>query len=169
MNTTLKPILIRLAYFLIGAILVFLLMRNCTGQTITVKTPVLSGTFKHDTITKIEYQRIVTKGDEVVKYIPTVREIVVNKTDTAYIAYANDTIRTQQFSKAFENDTIKLNIFGTVTGTIDSLNAKWLFKSIKVPVNVPKCSRWGIGVFGGVDYKGTPTGGVGLTYSIFKI
>ena len=134
-KTELKPIIIRFAYFVLGAILVFLYMRNCEGKTTVIgKTPVLSGTFKHDTVTKIEYQQIKVKGDQIIKYVPTIREVVVNKNDTAYIAYGKDTIRTQSFTKRFENDTLRLEIFGTVTGRIDSLNAKWLIKPISVPI-----------------------------------
>lgn len=146
-------------------VLIIPMFKQCQPkQTITTYTPTITGTL-HDTISITKYQQIKIKGDERKIYQTVVKEVIVNKTDTAYMSIA-DTIRTQKFSKIMENDTIKLTLFGQVTGTIDSLNAKYTIKPIKTTVTIPKRSRFGLGLSAGYSVTGVPYLGVGVNYQL---
>ncbi len=182
-KTELKPILIRLAYFLIGAIIVFLYMRNCEGKTVVVaKTPVLTGTLKNDDsvkntpepFTQTNPKPIVMWDSIEVKVENTINMEIFNK----YISSKDSisklnvllkAITINDFEKTIENDTIKLRMFGKSIGTVTELSADYEIKPISVPIKVPKQTRWGIGVFGGVSIEGKPTIGAGLSYDLIKL
>lgn len=185
-----------ISFILAGVILLLLFTRNCGGDTV-VYTPEIKGTLhdkkpiEHKPLEEVysvgqnkakNTPRTASKSgkspektighdianiDSLISENKSLKERFAKASDSMKIAMFNQSAQLNTFDKTLENDTIRIRMYGIVTGKINDIGADYTIKPIKVKVSKP--SRFGIGISAGVDIYGKPNINAGLTYNIIRL
>jgi len=127
---------------------------DIAGENIEVKTPEKTGKFEaakpemKPIVEKvIEYrdnpnQKLAPEGEnDTVNERLLIENVILslkfkNATDSLKLAKYDKAIEVIDFSKTFENDTIKIEAFGKARGTVEKLGVNWKIKPSTQKVNV---------------------------------
>ena len=128
------------------AIAVLLLLKECNsnGKDITFKTKEVKGTFRIDTVTvhdtiklptvtyrngKVIYKTVIDSIDyAIVSKATKLVDSFKQQNDSIKLAMFIDKSTPKNFAKTFDNDTIKVNIFGKYSGEIYGIGMNYTIK-----------------------------------------
>jgi len=128
------------------AIAVLLLLKECNsnGKDITFKTKEVRGAFRIDTVTvhdtiklptvtyrngKVIYKTVIDSIDyAIVSKATKIVDSFKQQNDSIKLAMFIDKSTPKNFTKTFDNDTIKVNIFGKYSGEIYSIGMNYTIK-----------------------------------------
>jgi len=128
------------------AIAVLLLLKECNsnGKDITFKTKEVKGAFRIDTVTvhdtiklptvtyrngKVIYKTVIDSIDyAIVSKATKLVDSFKQQNDSIKLAMFIDKSTPKNFAKTFDNDTIKVNIFGKYSGEIYGIGMNYTIK-----------------------------------------
>mgnify|MGYP007005601126 CR=1 FL=1 len=128
------------------AIAVLLLLKECNrnGKDITFKTKEVRGAFRIDTVTvhdtiklptvtyrngKVIYKTVIDSIDyAIVSKATKIVDSFKQQNDSIKLAMFIDKSTPKNFTKTFDNDTIKVNIFGKYSGEIYGIGMNYTIK-----------------------------------------
>jgi len=146
------------------AIAVLLLLKECNsnGKDITFKTKEVKGAFRIDTVTvhdTIKLPTVTYRNGKVIykTVIDSIDYAIVSKATKLVDSFkvANDSLKEQMFIekstpmnfyKTFDNDTIKVNIFGKYSGEIYGIGMNYTIKPQTIKATLKHYA-----IFGGVN------------------
>lgn len=146
------------------AIAVLLLLKECNsnGKDITFKTKEVKGAFRIDTVTvhdTIKLPTVTYRNGKVVykTVIDSIDYAIVSKATKLVDSFKqqNDSIKLamfieksipKNFAKTFDNDTIKVNIFGKYSGEIYGIGMNYTIKPQTIKATLKHYA-----IFGGVN------------------
>lgn len=162
------------------AIIIVLLMVIFTDSSkekkITVTIPEEQGQFKTDTVVNTVHDTVT-----VIKWETKTVTVNAKVNDTLVHSYTQltdslqrlhmylDAITLRNYKKTFNDDYFRLDVTGQVQGKVNTMNIDYTIKERQVDtiIKIPR-KKFGVGVFGGLDYRGQPTFGVGVNYNLLS-
>lgn len=146
------------------AIAVLLLLKECNsnGKDITFKTKEVKGAFRIDTVTvhdtiklptvtyrngKVIYKTVIDSIDyAIVSKATKLVDSFKQQNDSIKLAMFIDKSTPKNFAKTFDNDTIKVNIFGKYSGEIYGIGMNYTIKPQTINATLKHYA-----IFGGVN------------------
>jgi len=146
------------------AIAVLLLLKECNsnGKDITFKTKEVKGAFRIDTVTvhdtiklptvtyrngKVIYKTVIDSIDyAIVSKATKLVDSFKQQNDSIKLAMFIDKSTPKNFAKTFDNDTIKVNIFGKYSGEIYGIGMNYTIKPQTINATLKQYT-----IFGGVN------------------